>query len=396
MAERPADITSKHPTRRGRNEFYRYYAGYPLTFAEWALRELKLSHEATVFDPWNGSGTTVAACAKAGISCRGYDINPVMVHLGRARIACSDDFEVAIQTLQDLNDELGSQSTISPAMLGRRFRELPVVNETAHSVLLTALYPAAAQIYGFDRSKNPSWYPDRESATKRRLDRSTFIAEWKNLISRLEDWSTTNENPGTSLSIERADSRKSFGRTQMFDGILTSPPYLTRIDYVHSTLPELRLLYDFDLIPKLDKLRRSMLGTPLTNRSRTIEVDALPSEVRKTLNQIRRHKSKASSTYYYNFFASYFADLSASLKSISKALKNDAMGCFVVQPSSYKEIEIDLPRLLTALAKTHHMEHVTTVEFQSTRSMALVNVKAHELARRPKHEYAVFLRKVGR
>ena len=116
-------ITSKLPSRRSKNEFYRYYAGYPLDFAEWALRELRLSNDALILDPWNGSGTTAAACARLRVSCKGYDINPVMVHLGRARVASNADFDEAAELI-DLIEVIcaTSISQRSPSR-GRRFRD---------------------------------------------------------------------------------------------------------------------------------------------------------------------------------------------------------------------------------------------------------------------------------
>lgn len=151
-------ISSKLPSRRSKNEFYRYYAGYPLEFAEWALGEIELPPGALVIDPWNGSGTTAAACARLGISCQGYDINPVMVHLGRARVASSVDFEEAEELVSAVDEIIGESRYVDIQTVGAGFRELPVTNESAHSVAIAALFPYARSLLILSKTKNPSWY----------------------------------------------------------------------------------------------------------------------------------------------------------------------------------------------------------------------------------------------
>lgn len=393
MGESPHNISSKNPQRRGSNEFYRYYAGYPIDFAEWAIGKLAVAPDAMIFDPWNGSGTTIAACAKLGLSCKGYDINPVMVHLARARIASADDLKEAQEIIDQVESAIENQHKISILELGRALKDIPVPNETAHSAVIAALFPKASEIYGFSRSKNPSWYSANGRSIPNTLDSSQIISEWKSLLADLSSWSTASEEQGGVLTVERADTRKSLGRKQMFDGLLTSPPYLTRIDYVHATLPEFTLLCDFDIAPDKTKLRRSMLGTPLTAPDRHNDLSRLPSSVIGILNQIACHPSKASATYYLNFFSAYFVDLSASFRNISRALKDGAKGCVVVQPTSYKEVIIQLDELVVDIAASVGLNHVETVTFATSKSMALVNSKAHEHARTPKSEFAVFFRK---
>ena len=151
-------VTSKLPSRRSKNEFYRYYAGYPLDFAEWALKQLKLPDGGVVIDPWNGSATTAAGCARLGISFHGYDINPVMVHLGRARVASKADFTEAKELIDDVEEIVAKDSSLTVAQMGMAFRELPVSNESAHSIAIAALFPFARRLLETSKTKNPSWF----------------------------------------------------------------------------------------------------------------------------------------------------------------------------------------------------------------------------------------------
>lgn len=214
------------------------------------------------------------------------------------------------------------------------------------------------------------------------------------LLKEISHWQSLKSDPyGVVISVERGDSRKLLGRKDAFDGFLTSPPYLTRLDYVQATLPEFLLLKEFDTAPNMQRLRRSMLGSPLTSERPIRSLERLTPKIRDLLNQIESHASKASATYYHRFFSTYFVDLQASMRNIEKVLKEGASGCMVVQSSHYKEIEIDLAGVIISLGEELGLRHHLTIEFNARRSMSLVNSRAHAEARKPKSESAVFFRK---
>ena len=387
-------ISSKLPSRRSKSEFYRYYAGYNLDFAEWALGQLELPPSALIIDPWNGSGTTAAACVRLGISCHGYDINPVMVHLGRARVASSVDFDEAEELIDTVSEIIGRNEFTNLKEIGSAFREMPVSNEYAHSVAIAALFPHARTLLHVSKTKNPSWFKKGATFDGLPLTRSKFFRSWLTLLEEISRWRSTQEDPnGVAIIVKRGDSRKSLGRKDAFDGILTSPPYLTRLDYVQATLPEFLLLKEMDVVPDMQRLRRSMLGSPLTSGRPERSVERLPSAIKELLNRIEAHSSKASASYYYRFFSTYFVDLQASMRSIAKVLKGGASGCIVVQSSNYKEIRINLAEAIITLGAEFGLHHKTTIEFDSRRSISLMNTRAHEDARRSKSECAVFFRK---
>lgn len=389
-----ARISSKLPSRRSKNEFYRYYAGYPLDFAEWALAELKLPDGGVIIDPWNGSGTTAAACARLGVSFQGYDINPVMVHLGRARVASSVDFGEAEELIATTRNITAAHELITISDVGTAFRQIPVSNEYARSLAITALFPYARRLLKVSKTKNPSWFKKGADLKGVELERGQLFESWISLLGQIASWRGTQEDPdGVTISIDRGDSRKSLGRRDVFDGFLTSPPYLTRLDYVQATLPEILLVKELDAMPDMQRLRRSMLGSPLTSERPIQSLQRLPGDIRALLQQIQTHHSKASASYYHRFFSTYFVDLQASMRNISKVLKGGALGCMVVQSSHYKEIEVDLSSAVISLGKEFGLAHELTIEFDSRRSMSLVNSRAHESARQPKNESAVFLRK---
>lgn len=69
----------------GREGWFPYYAGFSEAFASSAIASCNLKGAMTVLDPWNGSGTTTSAARRLGHCAIGFDLNPVMVVVARAR-----------------------------------------------------------------------------------------------------------------------------------------------------------------------------------------------------------------------------------------------------------------------------------------------------------------------
>lgn len=65
--------------------WYDYYADFSARFVEEVLTYLAIPKTALVLDPWNGSGTTTQVAEDRGLLAFGYDINPAMVIVARAR-----------------------------------------------------------------------------------------------------------------------------------------------------------------------------------------------------------------------------------------------------------------------------------------------------------------------
>jgi hypothetical protein len=176
------------------------------------------------------------------------------------------------------------------------------------------------------------------------------------------------------------DSTETALPAESVDFVLTSPPYCTRIDYVAATKIELAILH-FLCRNNWQNLSRRMLGT-----TRVCAINAEPEgEWGPTcidfLTKMRGHHSKASASYYFKTHLDYFQKLHRSLSVISRAMKRRALGIFVVQGSYYKEIHNDLPRILSEMASSQHLELKRREDFFSSRSMSVVNPNSRRYKR---------------
>jgi hypothetical protein len=70
----------------GRDQWFPFYAGFSSEFANHLIANSELPARATVMDPWNGAGTTTSSAVLNGYKALGFDLNPVMAVVAKAKL----------------------------------------------------------------------------------------------------------------------------------------------------------------------------------------------------------------------------------------------------------------------------------------------------------------------
>jgi len=358
-----------------------YYAGFSEAFVRDVLDALQATPGQIVLDPWNGSGTTTAIAKRAGLNAIGVDLNPALAVVAKARLATRENVNAARRLL----DECGYK--LSQAFL-KDHCQSPHSSATRSILLLTVFRLVRTGLLDRDRvATNPTWWQSNDSEVKRLLQsitRSQLDAELAKVSSKL-----TAENVRSGrTSLVRGDILTANLPQSAADIIITSPPYLTRIDYVKATLPELLVLSLLENFSIAD-LRREMIGSPVIGRG----PDCMPSQIggyaKSVLSQIARHESKASDTYYLAFFGTYISKMFAALERLGEAVRPGAKMVLVVQGSHYKEIFVDLARLSIDFATSAGFCFVSRADFRFKQSFAQLNPKANGYNMDTAHETAL-------
>jgi hypothetical protein len=391
-----APISPKLTPQDKRKSLYPYYAGYSEAFVDWALDRMDATAGESLLDPWNGTGTTTAVGAARGLIVTGIDINPVLSFVARARLATSDDRAMVREWAKTLEDYEGAVL----AGLVQSYHQIRgkagfVQGSPADALFVVGMFPTVRQAFHSLRTKNPSWYSDKRMVD---IELSTLLStsdDIRNgiLHTCLRQEAQRSFSP-SHVTIINSDLQLVTLPSESYDHILTSPPYLTRIDYVQATLPELCLLDAIEISTPRSYLRKRMIGTPLTSTILSEEIECLPAAARNILNKIKNHESKASQTYYWRFFSKYFIDMWRALAQIADAMRIDGRLCLVTQPSFYKDVLIDLPLLLTDMGLAVGLELESSVEFDSKNSMVSVNKRAKAASGNRPNETAAFYQRV--
>lgn len=391
-----------HASDFGRTSWSNYYAGYSDRFVKSALDELRLSSDAQILDPWNGSGTTTDVCNQVGLRSTGIDINPVMIVAAKARLISGSEARRLHKALLSQqvhapsrrkvgsDDPLTSWFSISSVAAirsieheinflfckGRVLRSPIEPNKLSikASCCYLALFRTVRQLLERQIGSNPTWIKIPET-TLRISIRSTAIRTlyFRNIDFLLSQAHGSNSRKCLAEIVEGDSTAIPYGDAY-FDAAISSPPYLTRIDYGVATRPELCVLgYSHE---DLDNLRHRIIGTTVVCHDKIALNTGFPEPVQVFLDQVRRHPSRASNTYYLRTYIGYFERMAASLTEISRVLKTGAPLLLVAQDSYYKEVHADLSAYLTALAEQRKFRLLNRHDFIVKANLGYLNSRA--------------------
>lgn len=405
---------ARNPKLRGsespQSGWYRYYAGFSEGFAKEALASVPVGRRDWVVDPWSGSGTTVSTALSLGMNVRGYDLNPVMVLVAKARCLEASECpslrplasEIIRQSRRSFQPEPGDplstwfhpSSVAAIRAIETGIHRLLIddgkytnlkqrgVNEVSDlaAFFYVAVFRTIRQLLQPFLTSNPTWIKRPESRRSRlrptcTVIRDVFRANLAEMIPRqpLQPYSQARGKKiiGVASSESLPLPNESVGC------VLSSPPYCTRIDYAVATSPELAVL-GYNLGSEFDMLRRQLIGTSTVPSG----VPDAPSNLGKKcltfLDTLFRHSSKASLTYYYKNHLQYFLSIGASLSEIRRILKAGGRCILVVQDSYYKNVHNDLPAIVSEMAAIRGLRMCCRSDFPLRRTMAGVNPGARE------------------
>jgi hypothetical protein len=288
------------PKRNSRDQsgweaFFPYYAGYPEAFARALLSSAQLPTDGVVLDPWNGSGTTTYTASLLGLRSSGFDLNPVMIIVARARLLPppeADKIEPLAREIVRLalldntpnNDDeplswwfAGNTSTsiraIERSLRNQLVREMtltPTGIELDHisglaATFYVALFSVCRKLNSRFLASNPTWLR-RPKAGEPKIDvprqyiEESLFANLRGLALVLANRRHPPFADQGAAEVRLIDTTTVDLEPSSIDLILTSPPYCTRIDYTAATRIELAVLAP--LLPTVpEELSRQMIGS---------------------------------------------------------------------------------------------------------------------------------------
>lgn len=400
------DTSIKSPKLRGassvgRSHWYPYYAGYSPDFVIDALKHLGISSGTgkLVVDPWNGAGTTTTICSMQNVVSTGFDINPAMVVVAKARLLDTNTAASLPPILSAIlersradsyrgstTEPLGAWFTKGTAArirsIERAVQRLLVAYEigdpsdavnrmsTLAAFFYVLLFRLVRRSAREQAVSNPTW-------TKRIVaDEDLISLSQKEIADQLESDlkdiqlrdSTLFHQRTARSDILKADSRNLPLGDGVAQAVISSPPYCTRIDYAVATRMELAVL-GAGSNEAVGKLRREMLGTTLSPINKDASKVIFPRYISSLLQRIGEHKSKASKSYYQSTYRDYFEKLKGSLDEVGRIVKSDGKVMLVVQDSAYKDVHVDLARATADIMSELGFGQARRWDFECERSM---------------------------
>lgn len=391
----------KRPTldTAGMADVFPYYAGFSFAWAHEKLAALDGDSGAVVLDPWNGSGTTTLAAQARGLRTIGVDLNPVASIVARLRVNVRHSATLC-EAPKGPFPEAPSESDPLCAWLeegtARRLRHwermLSGLAATESMLGYVALFRVVRQITRNFEGSNPTWVKrassleDLVSMPVSDLD-DLIVHEQRSVVAKL----TRDRYAESPTQILTASSTALPIANSSVDAILTSPPYLTRIDYAVAYSRELAVL-GVD-ISRDRRLRSDLMGTTLIRGMQLHESAVGGPLARDLMERVSKHSSKASGGYYLKQIKQYIADLTNSFSEATRVAKPGARMILVVQDSYYKDIPIELAAICMEEAELRGWKVVGTEPFEVTRLLTQMNTAARAYPKGNVSETVVYLQK---
>lgn len=376
----------------GRAAMFPYYAGFAFEWAVSELDRMQLKGEEVVLDPWNGSGTTTAAAAKLEVRSIGIDLNPVAVISANARsvsTAVSKHIRSLDPAARPLVCEPAPGSRWLAASSAQAFADIRRgLLQRAHdlgasdgtqsdltSCILLASFRVVRRLTSQFEGSNPTWVKVPSPRSKLRPSTSTieeaFRQELLHLAILIE-----SEPLGTTLAkpaLMRADSAHLPLPDSSVSGVITSPPYCTRIDYAVATSRELDALGLDDTARR--SLRLDLLGTTLNRPGPLPNADFGP-RTQALLDSIRLHGSRDAAGYYLKHYLQYFELLQRSIAEIARVTRPSSSIVMVVQDSYFYDVHVPLDEIVLEMADRLGIGVEEVDEVPVVRNLITLNTRA--------------------
>jgi len=400
-------------TSHGKATWYEYYAGFTPKFVEDALNHLALLSKVRVLDPWNGSGTTTQVADEHGLVGVGYDINPALVMVAKARLLsatvqpshkslCENIIKAASRvpiTFRDpLEDWFYRESALHIRALESAIQKILIPPQPAYTSIAAranlrdvsslaaffyvALFRTVRELTEKFGTSNPTWTKVPLPVERVRPQASIINSLFRNHVASMAhaQWSgksdallsSHNHGPSSQSAIEVGNSTNLPEPAASVSAAVCSPPYCTRIDYAIATRVELAVL-GFD---NLRELRESMIGSAIIQATMPEPQELWGQTCLSFLENLKRHRSKASESYYLKNHIQYYASLYKSIAELDRLLAPNGHCVIVAQDSYYKDIHNDLSRIIEEMTRTRGWQLVDKRDFNSTRHMGRVNPKS--------------------
>lgn len=352
------------------HRWFHFKEGFSRDLVELLATRFGLREGDVVLDPFVGSGTTPLTCMELGLEGIGIDASPLMVMISLAKTRRYDPVALerhATRVIESARPvpEPGSlnplvrrafRPDVLREVLGVREEVMSVEDEDARLFLTLALMRAAMSCSYAVKDGSVIRIVRRPFPPFRKVLRST-------LRSMIEDVRRISLRSGPA-QIFLGDAREmSVIGDGSVDAVITSPPYLNKIEYTRVYEIELELFAG----GARPELLRSYIGLSPRIRRVPPEAEGLPDSA-----------------------IAYFVDMEQALREIWRVLREGGRAALVVSGGVYPNMVVEVDLILARIARR--------LGFQVERILALgkrvaTSGRVHRIGE--SRESAVILRKEG-
>jgi len=312
------------------HNWYYFKEGFSKQLVDVFIDKFHLNENSLVLDPFSGVGTTLLACKQRGIKSIGFDVSPFFIFVSKVKTrdyqldelkeTISEAFKWKFERPKQLPKEkyitkVFSRYTLEDFVFYKN-KILEMQNEKAKDFLMLALIDSAIKA---------SWTMKDGAVVKiDKKGKPPLKKYFKYKVKRMfKDLKNTNLKP-VETTVEIGDARQLNLDNDSVDAVITSPPYLNKIEYT-----------------KIYNIEMSFLGVPESGLRSHIG-----SKVEDTnVSELGLDENLPLSAKVY------FKDMYSALKEMYRVCKENARLAIVIGGGCYPDRAIEADKLVAELAE---------------------------------------------
>ena len=348
--------TSRDLRDAPRHRWFYFPHSYSYRLVDAILNHWNLPATGVVMDSFSGSATTLLAARNRGLASQGFDLSPLSVTVGAAKVASYSELALERARRKVLTAPIGDSPEV-PQRLSRAFSDAELqeiftlfrpIGKLRHATRAFFMVALLATIRDFSRAvPDGGWFrwqewPDR-SAEVRDAFEATVSAMMAD-VGKL-NWSEDDSR----ASVQRADARKLPVDASSADAFITSPPYANRHDYSRVFHIELLLLGEAE--SDVTKLRHRSIRSHVEARVPSRSVRKLAGYEKPDLLEDTLQSLPADADIRIErFLTGYFEDIYLSLVEIARSLRPSGRAAYVIGNVRHAGVMVPVDEITAELA----------------------------------------------
>jgi DNA modification methylase len=367
---------------------HEYPAKFIPEFPKFALKYSSLK-TGLVYDPFNGSGTTLLEAKLSGLNGIGTDINPLskLITESKTKIDSTEELNKVIFDFSSLMKT--SESTIRPDLYQKHsdikimenfdfwfpiecLQDLIVIKRSIANTKMTSEHSISFfTVILSSIVKSVSYWDKRQIKVKKKSDKfdksgipdtlALFREKVHNGFEGIKDLlARIDGKNGTTQHVEIGSSSECC--PEEVDLIITSPPYINAIDY---TMVHKFSFFILDLITPEEFKDHCREYIGMTERAVRVaernenkrflsnsdgELDEIYASINHYLDRIGEDGSNTSQVREYITYT-YFRDMEKAISLWHKSLKNNRLCFVVIGPNNIRNVAVPTHELIRDLMK---------------------------------------------
>lgn len=346
------------------HRWYSYIEGYSSCLIKAELAKLlALNPEIkTVYDPFCGTGTTALVASCQGIDSYYSESNPFMqkvieTKINGVRFLCKNHTISKLETYIDLIPKCkineyttwdGFEKFFEPAQLCELLTIKALISEEKDEVMKDILYIALSSIIvkvsKMIRRGDLRYATETEYKTENVI--RCFVEKLQEIIFDIRNFGNTLQSDTTKVSEDARDNNYS----DIFDCVITSPPYLNGTNYIRNTKLELKL-NDFIVNEKdLPLFHSKGIIAGINNVSKRTTFDTV---LPLAIPYIEKLQPVSYDDRIPKMIAGYFQGMDHVIRQLSISLKNGGLFTMDIGDSQFAGVHIPTHQILSEICRQY-------------------------------------------